>query len=118
MWDKRARVITNYDGDTVTVELDQGFWDTKRINLRLDAVYAPELSQPGGLETRDYVTAWLTERAGGDTWPFVVVTRMNRAATREIATFGRIVGTLTHGQDSLNAAVTEYVRANGYPPGA
>ncbi len=117
MWDKRARVVANYDGDTVTVELDQGFWDVKRVNLRLDAVYAPELRQTGGPETRDFVAAWVAERAGDDAWPFVVVTRMNRAATREITTFGRIVGTLTHGQDSLNAAVNEYVRANGYPGG-
>ena len=119
MWDKRAAALGNHDGDNVNVMLDQGFGDTKTIELRLDGVYAPELTQTGGEATRDFVTAWITERtpSGSAKWPFIVTTRMNRTITKEVRTFTRYVGTLMYNQESLNAAVNEFVAVNGYPRG-
>ena len=118
MWDKRAQVLSNHDGDTVTLILDQGFGDTKKINLRLDAVYAPELNQVGGPETREFVRAWCADRSMPlVTWPFVTITRMNRAVTAEQSTLGRYVGTVMCGQESLNAAINAFLHERGYVGG-
>ena len=118
MWDKRAQVLAVHDGDTLpVVVIDQGFGDAKKINLRLDGVFAPELSQAGGPECRDFVTSWVAARKGTATWPFVVTTRMIRSQEHEVTTLGRIVGTLTQGQDSLNADIAAFVAASGYAGG-
>lgn len=117
MWDYRAQITNVHDGDTVTVLLDLGF-DTRRVEtaLRLLDVWAPELSQPGGLEVRAFVTGWLAARAAG-TWPFVVTTARLKSDAHEVTTLGRYVGTLTAGGESLNAAVRDFVAASGYARG-
>ncbi len=35
MWDKRAEYLDNSDGDSVKMVLDQGFGDTKLVDIRL-----------------------------------------------------------------------------------
>lgn len=119
MWDKRAWIETVHDGDTLTVILDQGFGDTKRIKLRLLGVFAPELSQTGGPETRDFVKAWLDSNKGTSTWSYVVTTARTPKSDIEQETFGRYVGTLTNltGTENLNTAVIDFVRTNGYGGG-
>jgi endonuclease YncB( thermonuclease family) len=47
--DNRARLVRVNDGDTIVVVLDQGFRDTKEIDVRLASVYCPEGAQPGYL---------------------------------------------------------------------
>jgi endonuclease YncB( thermonuclease family) len=115
MWDRRARIPENHDGDTVTVVLDQGFGDTKTIKVRLAKVYAPELAQPGGPETTAFVHDWLAQRSSGS-WPFVCTTVRTRTDV-ETTTLGRYVAYITCGAESLNDAITDFIAANGYGGG-
>jgi endonuclease YncB( thermonuclease family) len=53
-WDfPHARVVSVHDGDNVTVDIDMGFDETKRVSVRLLGMNAIELSKPGGVEARD-----------------------------------------------------------------
>lgn len=54
-----ATVISNHDGDTITVDLDRGYEDRSRRSVRLLGCNARELSQPGGKEARDHLTVLL-----------------------------------------------------------
>jgi micrococcal nuclease len=49
----RARSLGNYDGDTVTLEVDVGFSTLRRITVRLARVNTPELKDAGGAAARD-----------------------------------------------------------------
>lgn len=115
MWDRRARITENHDGDTVTAVLDQGFGDTKTIKVRLAKVFAPETSQPGGAETTAFVRDWVAQRST-TAWPFVCTTVRTRTDT-ETTTLGRYVAYITCGTESLNEAVTAFVTASGYAGG-
>jgi micrococcal nuclease len=55
-----ARVV---DGDTLDIDIDQGLHNTRRERVRLKAVNAPELMQPGGHDARAYVEAWVAHHA-------------------------------------------------------
>lgn len=120
MWDRRARIADVHDGDSVTAILDQGFGDTKQIKVRLLGVYAPELNEEGGAETRAFVARWLDETALiGATFPHVCITARTVRSDTEQTTLGRYVATLTNydGTRNLNAEVNEYVTACGYGGG-
>lgn len=55
----RAKVVSVYDGDTIKVDIDQGFGDWKHgQNLRLFGVNTPEIrgeERDSGLVVRDWV---------------------------------------------------------------
>jgi endonuclease YncB( thermonuclease family) len=74
MWDRRATLYDVHDGDTVTVVLDQGFGDTKRIKVRLLGVYAPELNETGGTDCRNFVKEWFNAQ------PFRLVVHCDHSA--------------------------------------
>jgi micrococcal nuclease len=57
----RARSIGNYDGDTVTLEIDVGLSTIRRVTVRLARVNAPELKHDGGIHARDRVRELLFE---------------------------------------------------------
>jgi len=120
MWDYRAQVQSVHDGDTLTVTIDRGFsllsYD---MAIRLQDVFAPELKQTGGPETRQFVVDWINARLGAK-WPFVLVTTRLPRADREDYTLNRYVGQLwTPGKNCelLNDAVQAFVKAQGYPGG-
>jgi len=120
MWDKRAFVSSVHDGDTLTATLDQGFGDLKEnMHIRLLGVYAPELTQTGGPETRQFVVDWLARYALPVRFPFVVTTARGPRSDREITTLERYVATvesLDHSHN-LNVDVSAFVTAQGYPGG-
>ena len=72
----RCRIIEVYDGDTLTVEL------RIPVRVRLLDCWAPELRDPGGIESRDHLdelaalqdgTLWVPwdhARRAGDVWSF------------------------------------------------
>lgn len=51
----RATVISNHDGDTITLEIDLGRRTYTVDSIRLLGINAPELSEPGGKEARDFL---------------------------------------------------------------
>lgn len=44
----RARALSNYDGDTVSLEIDVGLSCYRRVTVRLARVNTPELKDAGG----------------------------------------------------------------------
>lgn len=69
-WGFRAQLSRPHDGDSFWVLADLGFGVRAEVELRLDGVHAPELSQQGGQETTDFVNGWLTANASpGRRWP-------------------------------------------------
>lgn len=120
MWDRRARFVSNHDGDTVTMILDQGFKDEKEIDVRLFGVFAPELSQPGGKECKGFVENWfLSNEIDGQDWNFIVTTIRMKRADAEQMTFDRYVAVITtiDGSDNLNIAIQSFINENGYSGG-
>lgn len=75
-WVRNARFVANHDGDTVTLLIDGGY-DTfvqPKKGFRVLGENAPELADPGGKASRDWVAAWFAPHPGDASWPFVVQT--------------------------------------------
>lgn len=108
-----------HDGDTCWLETDQGDWDRKVRDCRLFNVYAPELDQDGGPDTRQFVVDWINYHNIGK-WPFVVDT-IQTAKGLDILTFGRFVSIISVSNadrsSKLNDEVMNFVRIHNYPPG-
>src|SRR4051812_39569245 len=120
MWDRRAEYLENHDGDNATMVLDQGFGDTKLVEIRLLGTFAPELKDPGGTETRNFVETWFKTRISTKTrWNFVVITARMKRVDREQTSLDRWIGTITSldGTDNLNVDVMAFVLKNGYGHG-
>lgn len=119
MWDKRAKILAAHDGDTITVVLDQGFWDTKTVKIRLLGAYAPELKDVGGLETKAFVNDWVNRYAVGFEWPFTVTTVRGPRSDQEKTTLSRylaVVETIDL-QHNLNIDVQAFITEHGYSGG-
>lgn len=57
----RARALSNYDGDTVALEIDVGLSTYRRVTVRLARVNTPELRDAGGAAARDRVAELLAD---------------------------------------------------------
>ena len=93
MWDYRAKLISVHDGDTVTMEMDTGFHGRQEEHLRLLGTFAPELSTPGGQETKQFVISWIRQWMDPKlVWPFYIATEKNNSTEpQEIQTLARYV---------------------------
>ena len=119
MWDRRAKVTSVHDGDTVIAVLDQGFRNQQEITVRLWNTYAPELKEPGGLETRDFIVQWVKKYGYATEWPFIVTTVRLKNDTKEVTTLERYVCVVTDvtGSHNLNADVQAFILDRGYGGG-
>jgi endonuclease YncB( thermonuclease family) len=123
MWDNRSLFIDNHDGDTITYRSDMGRRIYSEAEIRLLGVRAPELSQPGGKETREFVTRWHMDRVRGKRWPFMVTTTVTyikdpdqSEAKKTLERFLAVV-TCIETNENLNVMVQDFVNASGYAPG-
>src|SRR5258706_9501064 len=96
MFDYRARCQSVHDGDTVTMLMDTGFHGRQEEHIRLLGVFAPELSQAGGHETKQFVLDWVNKWFNNlIIWPFYIVTEKNTTTEpQEIQTLARYIGTI------------------------
>jgi hypothetical protein len=112
MWDYRAALVRVVDGDTVVLEIDQGFSGRQEEHIRLLDVRAPEKSQPGGVDTWQYVQHW-AEQLPATRWPLRVMTVPNtNPEPSERRTLTRYLGTVVQLAipfRNLNADVTAYL---------
>lgn len=117
MHDRRAQYIANYDGDSVVMMLDQDFYDTKTINIRLANVWAPELREPGGVEVREFVRTWF-RAYDVQKWGFRVITHKTKT-DREVMTLGRYVADITtvDGRFCLNSDVMRFIVEENFTGG-
>jgi endonuclease YncB( thermonuclease family) len=118
MHDRRARFVENHDGDTVTMILDQDFDDMKKINIRLANVWAPELDEHGGIQTKAYVSFLLSGRNSIEEWPFIVHTSVTKT-DKPVKSFDRYVATVMSpdGKWSLNSELMKYITESGFKGG-
>lgn len=81
MYEYQARMLENYDGDTMTVEIDlipnedrdlgfgvhKNLHETTTETLRLYGVNSPEIKAPGpeGEQARDWLRQWLVDHCPG-----------------------------------------------------
>lgn len=115
MWDRRVSLNSGnvYDGDTLTnVLVDQGFRDDKHLEIRLLNVWAPELHEFGGPETRDFVSMWLSRYGVMNTqWNFICWFTRMKVKDAEQKSFDRYLGTIMSldQMHNLNADVNQFV---------
>jgi endonuclease YncB( thermonuclease family) len=94
-------VITIHDGDTVKVVADRGGGDWWVFWLRIASVYAPELSEPGGYESRAWLETFIRQLPPL-AWGMVVVTHRRMTSENDIKSLDRWVGELfvSYGSDT------------------
>jgi hypothetical protein len=113
-----------HDGDTVWLTLDRGYGDRTNHDERFKLTSAPELKDPGGPETHQFVLGWLSVYAPPLVkWPLAVETFTTRTGN-DITTLGRYVAMIYAGDPEqvrtneaglpcLNRAVNEFLE--GHP---
>lgn len=120
MHDRPAQYVRNHDGDSVTMVLDQGFYDTKQINIRLANVWAPEEDEDGYVPVKYFVSDWFARHLVRATsrWPFIVYTHRTSKGT-EVKTFDRYVANIetVDGKHNLNSDVMHFIVEQGYTGG-
>jgi len=107
-----------HDGDTGWLLADRGLDGTVTpIDVRLDGVYAPELSDKGGIETLFELKKWVAEH-NVYKWSFWVTTTMLVNNDKEKKSFNRYLGIVrTPFGESLNDYINDFVAKKGYGPG-
>lgn len=109
MNDRPARFVENHDGDTVTMLLDQGFFDRKQINIRLANVWAPEIDEEGGAQVKEMISFLMDGANSTEEWPFVVHTHKTKTG-KDIKSFDRYVATIMMPDgESLNSKLMNYI---------
>ena len=113
MWSYRAALVRTVDGDSMVLTIDLGLSVRAEEEIRLLGVSAPERYQPGGIECRDYATAWFAQTSGRR-WPLYVETVPNSSLEPlERRTFVRYLATVWDFADRsrcLNADLAEYLK--------
>lgn len=108
MWDKRAEYLDN-DSGSVKMVLDQGFGDTKLVDVRLLGIHAPELSTTNGKACQNFISEWFANNnSSGDRWGFIVTTTQ-----RGRFDYVAVVTDLTS-SSNLNAELAEFMYHYGY----
>lgn len=79
LWTRRAQLVRVTDGDTVVMEMDNGFGARQEEAIRLVNDWAPEKGQTGYLETGTFTGNWFRSIQAGTRrrWPFVTQTVQN-----------------------------------------
>lgn len=103
-----ARVVSVYDGDSVTADIDLGFRITVRVKLRLLGIDAPEMGTPEGTAARDFLRHLLAGRG-----PVVVRTYKDPGDK-----YGRWLAELYFGEESVADVMLEHGHAVPYVDGA
>lgn len=116
MWQYRAAVVEVHDGDTLTLEIDQGFGGRQQESIRLAGVQAPELLDPGGVAARNFARDWVAA-AGSRRWPLLLETSPTLVREpSERRSFVRYIGTVSRIDSpkvELNADVIAFL--TGHP---
>ena len=94
---KIKEVIRVYDGDTVTVVVDQGFYNTKQIKVRLGRINTPEIrtrdleEKKRGYIARDYLRSVIEDNKDN-----LTITSTGKGK------YGRWIGELFYGKTNIN----------------
>lgn len=120
MWDYRATIIEVADGDTVRALMDQGFGSRQQEDLRLKEVWAPELHQPGGVETAEFVRGLVAGLDKTRRWPVLVTTEPNTnrepSERRSFVRYIAVIHDASTGR-SLNDTIRQFLASHPEWPG-
>jgi endonuclease YncB( thermonuclease family) len=94
-------VLSVHDGDTVKICADRGGSDWWPFWLRLAGIYAPELSEPGGYEARDWLESFL-HQISPPTWKMATITHRVVKSDNDKKSLDRLVGELFVGYGTEN----------------
>lgn len=97
-----ARLVDIHDGDTVRLDVDQGFSVHSYQWIRLLDVWAPELNEEGGPEARELVRDWFDTYAPGGTVQLITYRQGVALEIRFKQTFTRYVGVIKTNSSTLN----------------
>lgn len=115
----RVQLVEVHDGDTARYRVDRGDDDQSLWWVRLKDVHAPELSQPGGSESRAFAVQWHQDNGDGSEWPFMLETFRTPRSDVDVKTLSRLVGRVTSADGyCLNDDVQAFVTERGFPGGA
>lgn len=64
LYQYKVNIVGVHDGDTVTVDIDLGFYLTHRTPIRLAGINAPELKTPEGKAARDALQGFVVAQRG------------------------------------------------------
>lgn len=101
------------DGDTLDIEIDQGFYDSTTKRFRLLGVWAPERGKPGWSEAQQFMQAWFTEHPG----PLILSSfKTPKGAPLPDGSFGRWLAIIEDRtvKDNLNLQLSAYIDNNGW----
>jgi micrococcal nuclease len=99
MYTYRAKIISVYDGDTVTALVDLGFGITNKIKIRLKGINTPEIrgsERPRGLVSRDFLREKVLNK------DIIVETFKDKKGK-----YGRYIGTLWLDEENVNKLLVE-----------
>lgn len=77
------------DGDTFTALPDQGYDGRRQVRVRLDDLWMPELSAPGGVDAMIALQDVLSRGQGK--WPLRIVSKQRETVISEVRSFERFV---------------------------
>mgnify|MGYP001192381305 FL=1 len=99
MYTYRAKIISVYDGDTVTALVDLGFGITNKIKIRLKGINTPEVrgaERPEGIVSRDYLRNLILDKN--------IILQTFRDKTGK---YGRYIGVLWIDDTNVNELLVE-----------
>lgn len=64
LYQYKVNIVSVHDGDTVTVDIDLGFYLTHRVPIRLAGINAPELKTPEGKAASAALRGFVTGHPG------------------------------------------------------
>ena len=106
MYTYQAKVLSVYDGDTITIKIDLGFKITQEMKIRLEGVNAPELrgeQRELGLIARDYLRNLINKKD-------IIINTVKD----EKGKYGRYLGTIMLGDVNINKHLINKGIANRY----
>lgn len=106
MYTYQAKVLSVYDGDTITIKIDLGFKITQEMKIRLENVDAPELrgdQRELGLLARDYLRNLINKKD-------IIINTVKD----EKGKYGRYLGTIMLGDLNVNQHLINKGLANRY----
>ena len=99
MYTYRAKIISVYDGDTVTALVDLGFGITNKIKVRLKGINTPELrgvERAQGIISRDFLREKILNK------DIIIQTFKDKKGK-----YGRYIGTLWFDEENINELLVE-----------
>lgn len=102
LWHFRASLLRVIDGDTIVVNTDNGFYGRHEAHIRLQNVYARELSAYGGKADRDKLIRVLSGLPDG--WNLRIVTVQKVTIVSETTSFERYVADVFRADTGENIA--------------